>query len=61
MIPVLYTAVMGTRENKHIRQICKQRGESQTGTGTHRADAKPAEVNGSPGMDAPGDCRTGKG
>lgn len=61
MIPALYTAVLGTRENKHIRQICKQRGESQTGTGTHRADAKPAEVNENPGMDVTDDFRTGSG
>lgn len=61
MIPALCTAVVGTRENKHIRQRCKQRGESQTDTGTHRADAKPAEVNENPRMDVPDDFRTVSG
>lgn len=61
MIPALCTAVMGTRENKHIRQRCKQRGESQADTGIHWADAKPAEVNGNPRMDVPDGFRTGSG
>lgn len=61
MIPALCTAVVGTGENKHIRQRCKQKGESQADTGIHRADAKPAEVNENPRMDVPNDFRTGSG
>lgn len=59
MIPALYVAVVGTRENKYIRKMCKQLGELETDTGVHRAHAKPAEGNEKPKMDVPHDSRRG--
>lgn len=57
MIPALDIAVVGTRENKYIRQICKQLGVTQTDLYVRRTDAKPAGVNENLKMDVPDDSR----
>lgn len=58
MIPALYIAVVGTRENKYIRQIRKQLRELERQIHVYTALMPNLQVNEKPKMDVSDESKT---